>query len=117
MASKKGLPQIEYGLLTDPGGRPVAVRVLPGNTADPAAFSVTATDVREKFGLREMVMVGDRGMITTARIEAFRELGGLDWVTAMRAPAIAALTADDGPLQMGLFDQTGSAARTIPVSG
>jgi hypothetical protein len=112
--AKKGLPQIEYGLLTDPDGRPIAVRVLPGNTADPTAFAAIASDVRDKFGLTEMVMVGDRGMITTARIGALRELGGLGWVTALRAPAIAALAADDGPLQMSLFDQTNLAEIAHP---
>ena len=111
---KKGLPQIEYGLLTDPAGRPVAVRVLSGNTADPAAFNLIATEVRSKFKLRDMVMVGDRGMITSARIEQLRELGGFGWVTALRAPAIAALAADDGPLQMSLFDQTNLAEIAHP---
>src|ERR1035437_7293584 len=57
------------------------------------------------FKLKDMVMVGDRGMITSARVEALRELGGFGWVTALRAPALAALAADDGPLQMSLFDQ------------
>ncbi|MBA2769220.1 MAG: transposase [Sporichthyaceae bacterium] len=112
--AKKGLPQIEYGLLTDPDGRPVAVRVLAGNTADPTAFNLIATEMRATFGLGEMVMVGDRGMITSARIEALRELGGFGWVTALRAPAIAALAADDGPLQMSLFDQTSLAEITHP---
>jgi hypothetical protein len=65
---KKGKLQIEYGLLTDPEGRPVAVRVLPGSTGDPAAFTQIVQVVREKFGLEKMVMVGDRGMITSARI-------------------------------------------------
>jgi hypothetical protein len=111
---KKGLPQIEYGLLTDPHGRPVAVRVLPGNTADPAAFTAIAADVRAKFALRDMVMVGDRGMITSARISRLRELGGFGWVSALRAPAIAALAADDGPLQMSLFDQTNLAEISHP---
>jgi hypothetical protein len=111
---KKGLPQIEYGLLTDPDGRPVAVRVLPGNTADPAAFHQIATEVHTKFKLRDMVMVGDRGMITTARISQPRELGGFGWVSALRAPAIAALAADDGPLQMSLFDQTNLAQIAHP---
>ena len=111
---KKGLPQIEYGLLTDPDGRPVAVRVLAGNTADPAAFNLIATEIRTKFKVRDMVMVGDRGMITTARIEALRELGGFGWVTALRAPAIAALAADDRPLQMSLFDQTNLAEIAHP---
>ncbi|MHB1737993.1 MAG: IS1634 family transposase [Actinomycetes bacterium] len=111
---KKGLPQIEYGLLTDPDGRPVAVRVLAGNTADPAAFALIATEARDKFSLRDMVLVGDRGMITTARIEQLRELGGFGWITALRAPAIAALAADDGPLQMSLFDQTNLAEIAHP---
>ena len=65
---KKGKLQIEYGLLTDPEGRPVAVRVFPGNTGDPGAFTAIVTVVRDKFGLAKMVMVGDRGMITSARI-------------------------------------------------
>jgi Transposase DDE domain len=102
---KKGKAQIEYGLLTDPVGRPVAVRVFPGNTADPAVFIEAVDTVRTKFGLRELVMVGDRGMITSARIEALKDLGGMGWLTALRAPAIAALAADDGPLQLSLFDQ------------
>jgi len=111
---KKGLPQIEYGLLTDPDGRPVAVRVVAGNTADPTAFTGAVTAVRERFGLKQMVMVGDRGMITSARIEALRELGGMGWVTALRAPAIAALAADTGPLQMSLFDEANLAEITHP---
>jgi hypothetical protein len=105
---KKGKAQIEYGLLTDPAGRPIAVRVFPGNTGDPTAFIEAVTVVRDKFGLRQMVMVGDRGMITSARIDALRELpaeDGFGWLTCLRAPAIAALAADDGPLQMSLFDQ------------
>jgi hypothetical protein len=105
---KKGLPQIEYGLLTDPDGRPIAVRVFAGNTADPAAFTEIVAVIRDTFGLEKLVLVGDRGMITTARIAALRELGeaGTDfgWITALRAPAIAKLAADDGPLQMSLFD-------------
>src|SRR5664279_4008849 len=111
---KKGLPQIEYGLLTDPAGRPVAVRVFPGNTADPTAFTTIVDAVRDTFKLTDMVMVGDRGMITSARVEALRELGGFGWVTALRAPAIAALAADDGPLQMSLFDQANLAEITHP---
>jgi hypothetical protein len=111
---KKGLPQIEYGLLTDPAGRPVAVQVVPGNTADPTAFTGLLTRIRDTFGLTQMVMVGDRGMITTARIDALRTLGGMGWVTALRAPAIAALAADDGPLQMSLFDETNLAEITHP---
>jgi Transposase DDE domain len=111
---KKGLPQIEYGLLTDPAGRPVAVRVFPGNTADPTAFTTIVEAVKDTFKLTDMVMVGDRGMITSARVDALRELGGFGWVTALRAPAIAALAADDGPLQMSLFDQANLAEITHP---
>ena len=111
---KKGLPQIEYGLLTDPAGRPVAVEVLAGNTADPAAFIGVVDRIRTGFGLAELVMVGDRGMITSARIEAQAELGGFGWVTALRAPAIAALAADGGPLQLSLFDQANLAEIAHP---
>jgi len=109
---RKGTLQIEYGLLTDPEGRPVAVRVFEGNTGDPAAFTEIVKVVREKFGLAKMVMVGDRGMITSARVVALNELGDgtprkdpYGWITALRAPAIKKLTADDGPLQLSLFDQ------------
>ncbi|HET9080079.1 MAG TPA: IS1634 family transposase [Trebonia sp.] len=103
---KKGNVQIEYGLLTDPAGRPVAIRVLGGNTADPAAFTQILDTVHGTFGLKKMVMVGDRGMITTARIEAIKELDGkYAWITALRAPAIRKLAADDGPLQLSLFDE------------
>src|SRR5213079_2215036 len=103
---KKGRLQIECGLLTDPGGRPVAVRVLPGNTGDPAAFTGIVTVVRDKFKLARMVMAGDRGMITSARIDALKEADeDHGWITALRAPAIKKLMADDGPLQLSLFDQ------------
>jgi hypothetical protein len=112
---KKGKAQIEYGLLTDPDGRPVAVRVFEGSTADPAAFVDAVEIVREKFGLTQTVMVGDRGMITSARIDALREGDDdIGWVTALRAPAIAKLAADDGPLQMSLFDQQDLAEITHP---
>jgi hypothetical protein len=120
---KKGKLQIEYGLLTDSDGRPVAVRVLPGNTGDPAAFTEIVQVLRDKFGLARMVMVGDRGMITSARIQALNTAGdgtpltGEDaygWITALRAPAIKKLMAEDGPLQMSLFDQQNLAEITSP---
>ena len=120
---KKGRLQIEYALLTDSEGRPVAVRVLPGNTGDPAAFTEVVTDMREKFRLEQMVMVGDRGMITKARIGALNtaddgsQLPDKDryrWITALRAPAIRKLMADDGPLQMSLFDQQNLAEISHP---
>jgi hypothetical protein len=102
---KKDRTQIEYGLLTDPAGRPVAVKVFPGNTADPTAFIEAVTMVRDKFNLDHMVMVGDRGMITSARIGALRAETDLGWLTALRAPAIKQLATADGPLQMSLFDE------------
>jgi hypothetical protein len=112
---KKARLQIEYGLLTDPEGRPVAVRVLPGNTGDPAAFTEIVTVVRDKFKLARMVMVGDRGMITSARIGALRELNeDYGWITALRGPAIKKLMADDGPLQLSLFDEQDLAEITSP---
>ncbi len=111
---KKGKAQIEYGLLTDPVGRPVAVRVFAGDTGDPTAFVEAVRVVRDRFGLEDLVMVGDRGMITTARIEALKQHTQLGWLTCLRAPAIAALAADDGPLQMTLFDQHDLAEITHP---
>jgi hypothetical protein len=118
---RKGRLQIEYGLLTDPAGRPVAVRVFPGNTGDPAAFTAISDVIRKKFGLAQMVMVGDRGMITSARIQALNQLEDgtrrpdpYGWITALRAPAIKKLMADDGPLQLSLFDQQDLAEITSP---
>jgi hypothetical protein len=111
---KKGKAQIEYGLLTDPVGRPVAVRVFAGNTGDPTAFVEAVSVVRNKFDLEDLVMVGDRGMITSARIDALKQHTELSWLTCLRAPAIAALAADDGPLQMTLFDQQNLAEITHP---
>ena len=118
---KKGLPQINYGVLTDPQGRPVATRVFPGDTADPVAFTEIVTVVRTTFGIDKLVLVGDRGMITSARIDALRELNddpdtAIDygWISALRAPQIARLAADDGPLQMTLFDAQDLAEITHP---
>ena len=111
---KKNRTQIEYGLLTDPAGRPVAIKVFSGNTADPRAFLSAVEMVREKFQLTDMVMVGDRGMITSARIQALREHGDLGWLTALRAPAIKALAAEGGPIQPSLFDEQNLAEVTHP---
>jgi hypothetical protein len=109
---KKGLPQINFGLLGDREGRPVAVRVFPGNTGDPKAFIKIVADLQDTFRLDDLVMVGDRGMITSARIDALRELNNeetsegtrFEWITALRNPDIVALAAEGGPLQMSLFD-------------
>jgi hypothetical protein len=118
---KKGCEQIEYGILTDPAGRPVAVRVFDGNTADPVAFTEIVDVTRDTFEIENLVLVGDRGMITTARIDALRELNDdpdtatdFGWITALRAPDIAKLAADDGPLQMSLFDTQDLAEITHP---
>ena len=111
---KRGKLQIEYGLLTDPSGCPVAVRVFPGNTGDPSAFQEIVKVVRERFGLTELVMVGDRGMITSARIDALRELPGMGWLSALRAPSVKKLAEDGGPLQMSLFDEVSFCEVTHP---
>ena len=111
---KRGKPQIEYGLLTDKHGRPVAVRVFAGNTADPKAFPEAVTAVRGNFGLQQMIMAGDRGMITPARIKDLRELEGMAWITCLRHPAIKKLMAGDGPLQLSLFDEQDLAEISSP---
>lgn len=100
---RQGTLQIEYAVLTDAEGRPIAVTVVPGNTADPATVPATLATLRERFGLASVVLVGDRGMLTSARIETLR-VAGFDWVSALRGPAIAKLAAD-GALQLGLFDE------------
>ena len=111
---KRGKPQIEYGLLTSNDGRPVAVRVFAGNTADPKAFPEAVTAVRQKFALNKMIMVGDRGMITSARITDLRKLEGMAWITCLRHPAIKKLMAGDGPLQLSLFDEQDLAEISSP---
>jgi hypothetical protein len=111
---KRGRRQIEYGLLTDRAGRPVAVEVFPGNTSDPESFKTAITRVRDDFGIERLIMVGDRGMITGTRIDDLRKLDGMDWVTALKGPAIAKLAEDGGPLQMSLFDTQHFAEITHP---
>jgi len=102
---KRGRKQIEYGLLTGERGVPVAIRVFAGNTSDSAAFPEAARMVRDEFGVDRMVFVGDRGMITSTRVKDLRKSPGFDWIGALKAPQIAALARDDGPLQMSLFDE------------
>ena len=111
---KRGVAQIEYGLLTDRDGRPVAIEVFAGNTGDPTAFVAIAESVRTRFGLRHLTMVGDRGMITSARIRALQEETTLGWLTCLRAPQIAQLASEDGPLQLSLFDERDLAEFTHP---
>jgi hypothetical protein len=110
---KRGKRQIVYGLVTDADGRPVAVNVFAGNTADPSAFADTVEAVTTRFGLDRVVLVGDRGMITAARIDELKQRDGVEWITALRAPAINKL-ARQGTIQLSLFDQTNLAEVTSP---
>ena len=101
---KGGKPQIVFGLLTNAAGCPVAVEVWEGNTADPKTVPDQVKKLRQRFGLRRLVLVGDRGMITSARIrEDFSEGSGISWITALRATSIQKL-ATEGALQLSLFD-------------
>jgi Transposase DDE domain len=97
-------PQLVIGLLCAADGCPVAIEVFEVNTADPATLRMQIDKIKKRFRLQRVVMVGDRGMLTSARIEETLRPAGLDWITALRAPAIQALAAADGPLQLSLFD-------------
>ena len=101
---KKGKLQVNYGLLTDGRGCPVAVSVFKGNTGDPTTLLPQVTRVRERFGIEALVLVGDRGMISQTQIDALKGLAGVDWITALRTGALRGLVAD-GALQLGLFDE------------
>src|SRR5713101_2612993 len=96
--------QIVVGLLCTAEGCPVAVEVFEGNTGDPATLAVQIGKIKQRFGLERVVLVGDRGMITSARIAEELKPATLDWLTALRAPAIQTLAAENGPLQLSLFD-------------
>jgi hypothetical protein len=97
--------QIVFGLLCSAEGCPIAIEVFEGNTGDPATLGSQITKLKDRFGLKRVVLVGDRGMITQARIEQELKPAGLDWITALRAPAIQKLAAEGGPLQLSLFDE------------
>jgi hypothetical protein len=101
---KPGTLQVNYGLLTDARGCPVAVSVFEGNTADPKTLLPQVEKVRDSFGIASLIMVGDRGMISNVQIEAMRKLEGTGWITALKSGAIAKL-ADAGQLQPDLFDE------------
>jgi Transposase DDE domain len=109
----RGRLQIVYGVLTTTGGIPVAVEVFKGNTGDPATVGSQVTKLKQRFGLTHVALVGDRGMITSARIRDDLKPAELDWVTALRGPAIRALMAQ-GAIQPTLFDQTDMAEITSP---
>jgi hypothetical protein len=110
---KKGTLQIIYGLLCAPDGSPVAIEVFDGNTADPMTLATQVEKLKQRFRLDHVVLVGDRGMITQARITAEIRPAGLDWIVALRAPAINALV-ESGALQLSLFDQRDIASITSP---
>lgn len=112
---KKGKLQIVFGLLCNAEGCPVAVEVYEGNTGDPTTLKDQIEKVRTRFGLSRVVFVGDRGLLTSARIrEELAPVEGLDWVSALRSEQIRKLAEDGGPLQMSLFDQTDLAEITHP---
>ena len=102
---KNGCPQIVYGLLCSPDGCPVAIEVFEGNTADPNTLNAQIQKLRKRFHVQHVVLVGDRGMITTRRInESFRDVEGLEWISALRADSIQKLVSA-GSIQPSLFDQ------------
>jgi hypothetical protein len=108
-------PQIVYGLLCTRAGLPIAVEVFDGNTADPSTLSRLVETIKDRFGIGRLVLVGDRGMITSARIRDDLGPARLDWITCLRAPAIQALAAQDGPLQLSLFDDRDLAEISAPA--
>ena len=110
---KKGKAQIVYGLLCAADGCPVAIEVFEGNTGDPSTVADQVAKLKKRFALNHVVLVGDRGMITQARIDADLRPAGLDWITALRAPALQGLVSG-GCLQMSLFDERDMAAVTSP---
>ena len=110
---KKGTLQIVYGLLCAPDGCPIAVEVFDGNTGDPTTLAPQIEKLKQRFHLDHVVLVGDRGMITDARLTEDIKSAGLDWITALRAPAIRDLM-NSGLLQLTLFDQRDMASITSP---
>jgi len=111
---RKDRPQIVYGLLCTREGLPIAVEVFDGNTADPSTLSAQIEKVKDRFGISRLVLVGDRGMITSARIRDDLRPANLDWITCLRAPAVQALAAENGPLQLSLFDDRDLAEISAP---
>ena len=110
---RNGTRQIVYGLLCAPDGCPLAIEVFDGNTADPMTLAAQVEKLKQRFHLDHVVLVGDRGMIPQARITEDIKVAGLDWITALRAPAIKALL-QSGALQLSLFDQRDMASITAP---
>ena len=102
---KRDDPQIVFGLVCTAQGCPIAVEVFKGNTADPATVAAQVTKLKERFGIERLAWVGDRGMLTSARIEQVLKPQGMDWVSSLRAPQIAQLVQEHGPFQPSLFDE------------
>jgi transposase len=110
---KTGKLQVNYGLLTDPRGCPVAVSVHEGNTSDSTTLMPAVHKLRDDFGIEQMVMVGDRGMVSSTAIAEMREADGIDWITALKSVSIRALV-EQGQLQLGLFDRRNLVELTSP---
>jgi hypothetical protein len=102
---KRDDPQIVFGLLCSAQGCPISVQVFKGNTADPATVAAQVAKLKDRFGIEHVAWVGDRGMLTSARIEQVLKPQGMDWVSSLRAPQIAQLASEHGPLQPSLFDE------------
>lgn len=102
---RRDQPQIVIGLLCAADGCPIAVEVFDGDVGDPRTLAAQIAKIKDRFGLTRVVLVGDRGMVTAARIGAELRPAGFDWITALRAPAIQRLAAEGGPLQLSLFDE------------
>ncbi|MHB1774316.1 MAG: IS1634 family transposase [Acidimicrobiales bacterium] len=110
---RKGTLQVNYGLATDARGCPVAVAVYPGNVADPVTFLPAVQRLRERFGIEQLVMVGDRGMLGHKAIAALKEFHDVGWITALKSVSIRALV-EAGQLQLGLFDERNLVEFTAP---
>jgi hypothetical protein len=102
---KRDDPQIVFGLVCTSEGIPVAVEVFAGNTADPATVASQVEKLKDRYGIDKLAWVGDRGMLTQARIDTVLRPAGLDWVSSLRAPQMAALAQEKGPFQPSLFDE------------
>jgi len=102
---KRDDPQIVFGLVCTPEGCPVAVEVFAGNTADPATVAAQVEKLKDRYGIGKIAWVGDRGMLTQARIDTVLRPAGLDWVSSLRAPQVSALAQEQGPFQPSLFDE------------
>ncbi len=112
---KHALPILVYGLMTDDEGRPLAVEVYPGNTADPKTVADQVSKLRDRFGLERVVLIGDRGMLTDTQIETLRTYPGLGWISCLRSSQIRTLV-EQQDLQLSLFDQTDLAELTVEGS-